>query len=472
VLAFQFPGLCGVFVSSGFMIGTLGAWGTLLVLGIMSAVGIILALTFCEMATMFPENAGGTSMFLREGLRRFCIPLGVLGAFGYMLSWALAIGFNGLFVGTLIQMQWFPTSTWGVPFILGVTLGPGHFIAIGIVVMAWAVSLLGIQFTSRVSWVVGAVMIVFTLLLVIGPIVSGKLDFSALSFSMGGGWAPFVVWLYIAAYTMFGSEASAIYTPEYKRPAYDAPRGVLSVAFFMMGATMLVGTLCAGTVGETEIMNNPLNYGIVVAQSVYGDWIGPILTIVICVSMAVMSVIFTNITSRALAGMAEGGLTIKQLANLNRRGAPTWAAHVVMAVNIIALLLVSNALTLTLAANLGLVLACVLAGWSFVILRRTEPDLPRPFKLSNPLWMPLVVVVLLFTTFVFIMGVANPGLAGYGGARETITAMVFIAVGLVFWVVRVVVQDHQRLPWRDTSRTSAPSVAAGGEAGLEEALGK
>jgi amino acid transporter len=466
-LAFQYPGLTGVFVGSGFALGTLGAWGMVLVYGIMGTVGLLLALSFCEMATMFPAQTGGTSMFLRMGLRRYCIPLGVIGAFGYMLSWALSIGFNGMFVGTLIQMQWFPKTTWGVDFILGVRLGPGHFIAIALVVVAWLTSLLGVHLTARISYVVGVLMIVMTVLVVVGPIAAGKLHASNMSLHMPG-WAAFTVWLYLAGYTMFIGEMPALFTPEYKRPSHDAPRAVLSVSLLMMGATMLVGAMCTSTIGEKGVLDNPLNYGVVAAQTAYGSWIGPVITIIICASMAVFNITFMNDATRALAGMAEGGLSITQLTRKNRRGSPTWAAHVVLIANIIVLLLVSNTLTLILAANLGYVLACMLAGWSFVILRRTEPDLPRPFKLSGPVWVPLMVAVNVFVTFAFIMGVTHPDLAGYGGARETIVAIVLILVGLIFWVVRVVAQDHQSLHWRDTAKLSSSPMPLGAETGPGE----
>jgi amino acid transporter len=274
------------------------------------------------------------------------------------------------------------------------------------------------------------------------------------------------VWLYIAGWTLFSSEMGAAFAPEYKNAKRDVPRVLMLSAIFMM-FTYLAPLSATAELGAKTVVQNPLTFAVLAANHVLGRG-GPIFTIILVAALFVTTVMFTSDASRATASMAEEGDTLRQFAKQNRRGVPTWGTGVVIVINIAILLFAANPITILLASNLGYILAHCLANWSFVILRKSQPNAQRPLKLKSPLWVLLAVILGCFHLVLLYVGITHPGLAGYGGLKETLFAIGILLTGLIFWVIRVVAQDHQPLKLRDKDYTvhgesgGAPDAAHAG----------
>ena len=440
------PLASGVFVSSGFMVGALGAWGAFLVMMVMCVVALLSNFLFGEMAAMFPEKTGGLSMYTREAMRRYFIPAGVLAAFGYWLGYAISISFCALQVGQLIQVQWFPKVTWSVTMIGGTHLGLANFIGFALVIVAAILAWLGVKIMARAAFWLGILAVAVVLIAMIGPWVTGQAHTSNLTMHLGN-WRGVVVWMYIAGWTLFGSELGAAFAPEYKDAKRDVPRVLLLSAIYgMIIFTITPVSVCA-MYGEKFTAMNALTLGPMAAAKVVGggQWL---FTIIYAAAISVSVLIFTQDSARATAGMAEDGDTIKQFRNLNRFGVPHWGVLLVGLSNLAFLAFVANPVAIILASNLGYILCHSLANWSFVVLRVTQPDRPRPIKMG-PAWMPIAVLLGCFHLFILTVGILSPGAAGYGGLKDTLIGIGFLCFGLVLWVIRVVVQEHQPLRLRE-----------------------
>jgi amino acid transporter len=452
---FSFSLACGAFISTGFTIGAIGAYGALLVSVIMATVGLLSNFLFAEMATMFPEKTGSLSMYAREGLRRYFIPGGVLCAYGYWLGYALSVVFSAVMVGQLIQAQWLADSTWGFEVPGGVQVNGGVVIAASIIVACWILCLLGVHVTARVTTFIGAAFMLVIVIVIFGVLVPGKANAANLTF-MNPGWKGILIWCYIAGWTLFGSEIGAAFAPEYKNPQRDVPRVLLSSAIFLGAVFTLTPVAATAELGVDTIAANPLTYGPLAAAHVLGGTGGQFFTILLVAALCVVSLLFMNDASRATAGMAEAGDAVKQLGRMNRFGSPTWGTHAVAVVNIAVLLFVPSPVGIILAANLGYILAHSMANWSFVILRYSQPDATRPLRLRGPVWVPIAVFLGCFHLLILGLGIFNPGLAGYGGAKETMIGVVILLAGLLLWVIRRVFQDHEPLQLRDRSYQLGP----------------
>ena len=84
--------------------------------------------------------------------------------------------------------------------------------------------------------------------------------------------------------------------------------------------------------------------------------------------------------SRALYGMSQDGMTIKQLGELNTHHVPARAMTIDAILNIWLILLPVTFVILA-AGNLGYMLAHVFALSGLLLLRRDRPNWPRPIKL-------------------------------------------------------------------------------------------
>jgi len=137
-------------------------------------------------------------------------------------------------------------------------------------------------------------------------------------------------------------------------------------------------------------------------------------------------------SSRALRGIAAQGMTIRGLAVLNRRGAPSRALAVDLVANLCLIVLLGDLLAILAAGNLGYVLAHVLALTAFVLLRRDRPDAPRPIRLPG-VFVPLAAALAAVLAVTLVVGALSFDVTGYGGTAELLVALGVLALSVVLY---------------------------------------
>ena len=110
VVALANPGF--LIAALGFSIGALGTTGAFVLWTVSVCLGALQNNIYAELATMFPNKSGGISLFAHEAWRKYFTFVGPIATFGYWFAWSSVLAINGLVVGTLIQAEWFPDSTW------------------------------------------------------------------------------------------------------------------------------------------------------------------------------------------------------------------------------------------------------------------------------------------------------------------------------------------------------------------------
>ncbi len=443
------PIATGLFISIGYTVGAIGAWPAIAIGAGLAVVALLQNHLFAEMAAMFPEKSGGIPLYATEAWKRYFAPLGPLAAFGYWCGWALVLSLVGLTIGALVQAQWFPESTW-VLFSTGpVDIGLAHVIGALTVVACTLLNVVGIHVAVRFNQVIGAVFIVVLAFLAIGPFFTGGWDSAQLTSHVDGGWKTAVVWLYVSAWAIYGTELCAAFAPEYRDTVRDTSKALRSIALFMVFAYGLVPLATTGQLGEVTITENPITYGVVSVQEMLGG-VSALVTAVLCGALFLAMISSSADAGRALYGIALEDMTIKQFAHLNHRGMPARAMLVTMIVNLLILAFVGNPVAILIASNIGYILAITLAVIAFLLLRKDRPDWPRPIKLGSG-WIVVAVVIAAFNTFILVVGVSNPGLSHAGGATEVLIGIALLLSGLVLFVYRRVVQDRGRLRLRENT---------------------
>lgn len=428
----------GLFATMGYTIGAIGAWGAIAVWGAAALIALVQNFAFAEMAAMFPDKTGGIALYAHEGLRKYAPPLGAIATFGYWMGWSLTLGFVGETIGGVIQGQWFPAAT-GTAHVLGASIGLPQGIGIGAVAAALVINLLGIRMAASVNMIIGALFTLVLALLAIVPFFHGGWSAARLTWHVGD-WKVFVVWLYIAGWVAYGTELCASFAPEFKDTTRDTSRALKSSAMLALAFFVLVPLGVTGHVGEGAIGRNPVGYAIPAFDGLFGGG-GSVAAVVIVAAFFLLMVSSTADASRALLGLAKDDMTVRQLGLLNRRGVPVVALCVDCVINIAIIMYVSSPLGILLASNLGYIIAIVLAHAGFLLLRKDRPAWPRPIRLSR-IWIPVSAALLVVNLVMLVVGVTNPGLAGYGGLKETLIGFALLALSMVLLAFRRLVQDR------------------------------
>jgi L-asparagine transporter-like permease len=174
--------------------------------------------------------------------------------------------------------------------------------------------------------------------------------------------------------------------------------------------------------------------------------------------------------SRALYGISHDGLTVKQLGKLNRNNVPGNAMFLDTVINILFVLFVGNLFGILVASNIGYVLANMFAIAAFVLLRRDRPNWPRPIRLPD-YWVPIGVALTGAFLLFSIVGIGWFQTAGggavYGGNKSKVIGFSVLAISLLLFLFRRIVQDKERPHWREETPTmpeddlsAAPAAAS------------
>jgi amino acid transporter len=442
----------GIFITLGPTIGFLGGWATAALFAIACSVGIAQNFIFAEMAGMFPDKAGGIALYAHEGWRKYFAPIGPIAAFGYWAGWAFGNSIFALTLGQLISAQFFPGATWTFST-GGADIGLAHLIGLPCMIGMYLLNVYGIKPTVRLNKVLALFAVGLMALLVIGPILTGDLKFSNLTWNLGqegqawGGLRLAMVFLFIMGWTAYATEICATFTPEYKDQRRDTTRALRTAGAFTLLVAVLLPLGLGGTVGDAAIAEAPGAVFASAFQAVIGPAAG-LVTILICLAILLIMNSATADAGRALYGIAHDDMTIKQLNHLNRKGIPSRAMTVDLAVNIVLLLFVGNILSIIFTSNVGYMLAVVFALTGFLLLRRDRPDWPRPVRLRG-LWLPVAALLALYNLVLVVVGYLNPADAGYGGTKEQLIAAAVLLSSLVLLVYRRLVQDRTSLRLRE-----------------------
>lgn len=436
------------FTLIGLEIGPIGAWGALAVWLITSIVGLLQNFIYADLALLMPEHAGGIGAYAHEAWRRYASPLGAIALFGYWAGWSLTLCVVGLQMGQLIQAQWFPSFTGTIS--LGVShVGLPHLLAATAIISIFFLNIGGVKPVVRTNKFFGGVLGILALVCLIGPLITHQVHFSNLHWGLNnsGGipvWEKILIWSFIVSWTSYGTEVCATFAPEYANPRRNLVLSLLSSSFLVLIIVLLSSIVLPGAVGQSIINANPLGFYTNVVQHVTGKGFAGVVIAILCVAQFVAMNSATAGSSRALFGLAERGLTLRQFNSLNSHGVPARAMGVDMVVNLFILFFVGNVTGVIFASNLGYLIAVVLTLTGFLILKKRNPQWQQ-ILCRHPLWVPGTIILALFNIAVIIAGFLHPAVAGYGGLPEQVIAVSILILSLFFFAYRRIVQDKTGL---------------------------
>jgi amino acid transporter len=448
VLSLTMP--AALIAALGYSIGALGAWTAIFLWGVSMVLATVANWIYSEMAAMFPDTPGGIPMYAHEGWRSRMSLVAPLASFGYWFAWTTAVAVFGLVIGSLVQATWFPGQDWSVSLGLFDLTFP-LVVALGVVVLLWAVNYTGVEMTMRFAYVTGGLLLIPLFVFIFLPYVSGDWSASNLSWNLDGGSAgslqTALVWLYVMAWTSFGVEVCATFTPEYRNGARDTARALKAAALFALAVFILLPLGVTGVVGEAAIAKDPVTFYVQGFEQIVG---GATDLMVACIIASLLLIMNTAMAdgSRALYGMSTEGVTIKQFGVLNRNGVPGRAVTLGLIVNVSVILFIANPLAIVATGNLGYLLAHVFALSAFVLLRRDRPGWLRPILLPR-VFVPIAAVMALTVTVMIAVGASSFSITGYGGTKELVIAFALLGTSVLLYAYRRRVQDGERVSLRE-----------------------
>ena len=402
----------GIFTSLGFQLANIQAGFPLLMLWVVGGiVALCGALCYGELSAALPRS-GGEYHFLSQIYHP---------AVGFMAGFVSAtVGFAApIALAAMAFEKYFQgVFSFGSPILLSFAI-------------VWIVALFHLG-NLRVGSVFQNLWTLLKLLLIGALITAGFLVRSkqpisflpAPSDTMSVFSGPFAVALVYVMYSYSGWNASAYITGEIKRPEKNVPRSLLAGTLVVIAAYVLLNAIFLATTPESE-MRGQLEVALIAGKHIFGANGGRVAGAVICLGLISAISSMTWIGPRVSMSMGEDHWLLRLLGRKNRHGIPTNA--IILQLLIVNLLLLTRSFELVLVyIQFSLLLCSLLAVVGVVVLRSTQPALPRPYRVWAYPLPPLAFAAVTIWMMIYLLR---------SNTTESLAALGTMLVGflLYFW---------------------------------------
>jgi APA family basic amino acid/polyamine antiporter len=181
------------------------------------------------------------------------------------------------------------------------------------------------------------------------------------------------------------------FSEEVKDPAREVPRSLFGGVALIAGIYLLVNVAILRAVPLADLAGAPLAVG-VAATRIFGALGDPAIRALTLLSMIAAIHAFHLMATRVLFGMARDQLFFRGATQVNASGTPT-AALLVSAAIAVGFILSGTFEQVVAVLSVFFVANYTLSFISLLVLRRREPELPRPFKVPLYPWITLLTLI-------------------------------------------------------------------------------
>ncbi|MFQ4150614.1 APC family permease [Arthrobacter sp. LAPM80] len=413
----------------------------ILIWGLSVLQGFMQNTAYAEMATTFPKVSGvpGFAQHIyaekQDGRYNKGKLLGGFTAWSYWFGWNPILAIFSILVGGYLH---------GLFPVLGETfteyqlsLMSGAVIFTGLFVVNW----FGLKDGAILGYILATISLIPLVILAVAPFATGHVELSNIT----GSWWPtdwawdlhHVLILFgvfgIAHWSACAWETAAMYGPEYKNPAKDAPKALFACGVICFFLFVLLQSSVIGVLGVEGVLAEPVSPLIPVAQAVFGQ-AGTMITIILLMAAMVLIIQTAYLgASRAMHSMAREGNLPKVFGQTNSHGTPFIALLTIAAFNLV-LISMGNASAVLGASAIGYTIAHGLSLLAYVKSKKDPSfaDLKRPFMAPKN-WKYVGLFFGLFNVPLCVIGVVYLNSLEIGWA-PTWVAFAVLAAYIPIWL--------------------------------------
>ncbi|MFX0104490.1 MAG: APC family permease [Candidatus Hodarchaeota archaeon] len=347
---------------------------------IASITGALTGLSYAELSAMFPKSAA-EFVYTEQAFKKRIL--------SFILGWIII--FSGILSAATVALGFanYLSDLFGISSIFLVVI-----FAILLIIILSIINFIGIKTSTRTN-------IIFTLIeasglifiIVIAIPLFGSVDYLALPTASNFTAIFSSVALIFFAY--IGFEDIANIAEEVKEPHKNLPKGIIysiiiTTILYCLTAISVVSILHYG-VYDYENSKVPLRDA---ASQVLGDAGGLIMSLIALFATANTVLIMLIVTSRMMYGMARDKALPEGLSKISpKHRTPIISILITMIFTIIPVFFVDIKIIAD-ATVFGVLLNFFLVNISLIALRKTKPDMERPFKLKPSIkWVPIIALL-------------------------------------------------------------------------------
>jgi len=394
----------GIYVLLGAATGLAGpvVWLAFL---LAAALSVLTGLSYAELSSMFPSAAG------EYEYTRHALPEWVAFVVGWTMIMGLVVAAATVSIGFARYVGYFVAVDAPVA-------------ALGLLAVVSAIAMIGIKQSARLMVALSAVQVGGLLIVVlIGLPHVGDVDLLA-GAGVGGvlGAAALVFFAFI------GFDEVITLAEETRDPTRTVPRALLLALGLSATLYVAVAIAAVSVLGAAALAASPRPLADVMAH-VLGHRGATVVAAIAVVTTTNTTLLALTAASRVLYGMARAGAMPRRFARVHaRRGTPGPA---LLAVALVAAVFAAlgNFAVIAAVTDFAVYVVFLAVNATVIVLRRTRPEIPRPFAVSGAIGGVPVLPILGFGSVVLMMTQLQPIAIAIG----TALGVVGLAAG---WLIR------------------------------------
>jgi APA family basic amino acid/polyamine antiporter len=355
---------------------------------------------------------------------------------GWIVGWALILEFT--VAAAIVAVSWsrtvasivadfgieIPRTLLASPF--DKTPGVANLIAILVVVAISVILIVGAGESTQFN----SVMVVLRVALVILFLMAGYFYIDKSNYTpfvppntgeFGAfGWTGVLAASGQVFFAFIGFDIVSTAAGEAKNPRRDLPIGILGSLAICTVLYILYSIVLTGVVNYKDLnVTAPLA---VAADRINGlPWLGKLMKLGSLLGLTSVILVMLFGQSRVFYAMSRDGLLPKIFSDVHPKFRTPWRASVILMIFVSLTSAFTPITRLGDLISMGTLFAFVLVCLSVIILRRTEPNLPRPFRTP---WVPLLPMLGMLINFLLMIGL--------GGFAWT-AFLIWIAIGVAIY---------------------------------------
>lgn len=391
----------GIFVLTGIEAAAHAGPSIVISFGIAGLAATFAALAYAELASMVPVS-GSSYTYSYATIGEF---LAFLVGWNLILEYAVSLaavasGWSAYVHGlwqNIFKTHMLPKFLTYCPEKLGGVPGGGlDLLAAGIVIFITILLVFGVKESARANNIMVVIKIAAVVLFIVLAVPFFDIDNWKPFFHKGLGWHGTITAASIVFFAYLGFDAVSTTSEESKNPQRDLPLGIIvslvvCTLFYMIVAGLLTGIMPYPKLDTAEPVALALQFigyrfgaAIVAVGALFG------------LTSVLLTVLYGQ--TRIFFAMSRDGLIPRSLCKVGKRfGTPyivTWATGIFIALGA-ALFPIDEIAELS---NIGTYFAFVTTSIGVLVLRVTEPDLPRRFK-CPAVWLVSTLAILMCAYF-------------------------------------------------------------------------
>ena len=363
------------------------------------------AISLAELGTLIPRS-GGQYVFSRYALGEYA---------GFIVGWSDWISSCGSTAAVALLIGTFSEAL--VPALNGRAQAIATAVAILFALLQWR----GIVWGSAIQNLTSLLKALAFLALIVAAFIlgnGGAFTSAPVETNSAVTISAIIISLQAAIYTYDGWSGVIYFSEEVREPARDIPRALLGGVLTVMAIYLLVNVALLYVLPISQIAGKEFAAG-AAANAIFGAHGDTIFRCVTIVSMLSGINALHLMATRVLFAMSRDGLFTKRAAAVNEGGTPTVALFLSALVAVLFIILGRRFERVITVLAFFFVANYILSFISLFMLRRREPEKPRPYRAWG---YPITPGLALLGSLLFLVG------AIAADTRNSVYALLLLAV--------------------------------------------